>query len=350
MPPTDEDAALQAIAALDQPSPAQLNAQQAIAAILHNGEPFADVHTLFALYDTLYFRNLLLSRVEVLWSSRLTLCAGICELSKDPKTGHWSRIRLKLSSPLLQYRPRSDTINTLLHEAIHAYFFITTSWTHSRGDDGTGHGRGFQLLADALNNHGDYQITVYHSFHDEVDSYRTHVWKCNGPCQNQPPYFGLVKRSMNRVPGKSDPWWVKHQAECGGTYTKIQEPAPTKKQLQAMTTKERAGRQKNKLDNWITAGPAKQAQAKGSTSDDPIHLPDTPRAAPSYASKPKDSVVENLVSSPSRSTSPHTGHKRLRSVQEHDLAMHKKLLIECPICNLTMAEADINQHLDVAHC
>lgn len=88
MPPTDEDAALQAIAALDQPSPAQLNAQQAIAAILHNGEPFADVHTLFALYDTLYFRNLLLSRVEVLWSSRLTLVrfslALLCFLPVSP--------------------------------------------------------------------------------------------------------------------------------------------------------------------------------------------------------------------------------------------------------------------------
>ena len=80
------------------------------------------------------------------------------------------RIRLKLSTPLLQYRPRSDTINTLLHEAIHAYFFITTSWRHSRGDDGTGHGEGFQLLADAINSHGNYEITVYHTFHDEVVS------------------------------------------------------------------------------------------------------------------------------------------------------------------------------------
>lgn len=156
---------------------------------------------------------------------------------------------------------------------------------------------------------------------------------------------------MNRAPGQSDPWWVKHQAECGGTYTKIQEPAPTKKQLQAMSTKERAGRQKNKLDNWITAGPAKQAQTNASTSDDPIHLSDDkPRPASSHTNKPKDAVVENLVSSPSRSTALDTGHKRPPSLQEHDSAMHKKLLIECPICNLTMAEADINQHLDVAHC
>lgn len=196
-------------------------------------------------------------------------CAGICELSKDPSTGKWTRIRLKLSTPLLQYRPRSDTINTLLHEAIHAYFFITTSWKHSRGDDGTGHGEGFQLLADAINTHGGYQITIYHTFHDEVDSYRTHVWKCDGPCQTQPPYFGLVKRSMNRAPGKSDPWWVKHQTDCGGAFTKIQEPAPTKKQLQSMTTKERAGRQKNKLDSWIATGPAKRAQAAEGNSVTP---------------------------------------------------------------------------------
>ena len=73
MPATDLDAALQAIAALEPPSPGQLDAQRAITAMLHNGEPFVDVDALFALYDALYFRNLLLPRVEVLWSPRLTL-------------------------------------------------------------------------------------------------------------------------------------------------------------------------------------------------------------------------------------------------------------------------------------
>ncbi|KAF2447482.1 hypothetical protein P171DRAFT_441446 [Karstenula rhodostoma CBS 690.94] len=83
------------------------------------------------------------------------------------------------------------------------------------------------------------------------DSYRTHVWQCSGPCKRQPPYFGLVKRSMNRPPGKYDPWWTTHQTECGGTYTKISAPAPTKKKLEALSKKERAGRQKNKLDAWL---------------------------------------------------------------------------------------------------
>jgi hypothetical protein len=77
------------------------------------------------------------------------------------------------------------------------------------------------------------------------------VWQCSGPCKDQPPYFGLVKRSMNRPPGKYDAWWATHQASCGGTYTKIQEPAPTKKKIDAMSKRERAGRQKNKLDAWL---------------------------------------------------------------------------------------------------
>jgi hypothetical protein len=110
-------------------------------------------------------------------------CAGLCELSKDPATGKFTRIRLKMSTPLLQYRPRADTINTLLHEAIHAYFFITTSWRHARGDDGTGHGEGFQLLADAINSHGSYEVTIFHTFHDEVVSPRdsaslTNMYSC----------------------------------------------------------------------------------------------------------------------------------------------------------------------------
>ena len=65
---------------------------------------------------------------------------------------------------------------------------------------------------------------VFHSFHDEVDVYRQHIWQCNGPCRSRRPYFGLVKRSMNRAPGPNDNWWAHHQQTCGGTYTKIQEP------------------------------------------------------------------------------------------------------------------------------
>jgi hypothetical protein len=70
---TDEDAALQAIAALAHLSADQQHALHAINAILCDGEPFVDVHALLGHYNVLYFRGLLLPRVEVLWSSRLTL-------------------------------------------------------------------------------------------------------------------------------------------------------------------------------------------------------------------------------------------------------------------------------------
>jgi len=65
---------------------------------------------------------------------------------------------------------------------------------------------------------------VYHSFHDEVKEYRQHWWKCDGPCQHRPPFYGMVKRAMNRPPSSKDHWWSKHQEECGGKYIKIKEP------------------------------------------------------------------------------------------------------------------------------
>lgn len=73
MPVTDEDAALQAIATLEKLTDEQQTALRAINTIVFNGEPFADVHELFSHYNILYFRKLLLPRVEVLWSPRLTL-------------------------------------------------------------------------------------------------------------------------------------------------------------------------------------------------------------------------------------------------------------------------------------
>ena len=74
MPVTDEDAAIAAIMTLENPlTQKQKEALDAINKILCNGEPFVDIHELFALYDVLYFRRLLLPCVELMWSPRLTL-------------------------------------------------------------------------------------------------------------------------------------------------------------------------------------------------------------------------------------------------------------------------------------
>lgn len=65
---------------------------------------------------------------------------------------------------------------------------------------------------------------VYHTFHDEVDEYRRHWWRCDGPCRHRKPYYGYVKRATNRAPSAHDYWWAEHQQTCGGTYVKIKEP------------------------------------------------------------------------------------------------------------------------------
>lgn len=303
---TDEEAATLAISNLDPLSSDQQKAKSQIESILSSTDPIIDIHELFSLYNTLYFRSLLLPRVEVSWSPRLTLCAGICELVRDPQNGNkYTRIRLKLSEPLLKFRPRTDVVDTLLHEAIHAYFFVTTSWRHSRGEDGTGHGEGFLLLSDAVNNHGGYGVSVFHTFHDEVDSYRTHVWECDGPCKTRAPFFGLVKRSMNRAPGKGDSWWTGHVEACGGSFTKIAEPEMSKEQIERLSGLQKAGRQKNKIDGWVSG-------------------------------QKRPASVENPSS-------------KADDVEDEDESMKKRVTVACPICEEAVAHDRINQHLDDKH-
>lgn len=315
MPPTtDESAAALAISTLTPLSPTQQLAQSQLTTLLASPDPFPDIHSLLALYNTLYFRSLLLPAVELSWSPRLTLCAGTCELVRDPANNNkYTRVRLKLSEPLLKFRPRSDLLDTLLHEAIHAYLFLTTSWRHSRGDDGTGHGQGFLMLADAVNEHGGYGVSVYHSFHDEVESYRTHVWECEGPCRTRAPFFGLVKRAMNRAPGKGDAWWAKHREECGGSFRKIAEPEMTREQVQRLSGLQRAGRQKNKIDGWVGGRKRERSLDRAETNGFEVTVD----------REDADDVTE--------------------------VRKRERITVSCPICGEEMAEDCINQHLDDTH-
>lgn len=69
-----------------------------------------------------------------------------------------------------------------------------------------------------------YLPQIYHSFHAEVREYKQHWWRCDGICKNVAPYFGWVKRSMNRAPGPNDGWFESHKNTCGGKFTKVKEP------------------------------------------------------------------------------------------------------------------------------
>uniref|UniRef100_A0A3P8ST01 SprT-like N-terminal domain n=1 Tax=Amphiprion percula TaxID=161767 RepID=A0A3P8ST01_AMPPE len=176
-------------------------------------DPSPDVRAMFLEFNDMFFWGKL-SGVEVRWSPRMTLCAGVCSYE-----GRGGLCSIRLSEPLLKLRPRKDLVETLLHEMIHALLFVTQN-----NRDRDGHGPEFCKHMHRINKASGTKITVYHSFHDEVDVYRQHWWRCNGPCQSRKPYFGFVKRAMNRAPSSLDPWWGDHQRTCGGTYTKVKEP------------------------------------------------------------------------------------------------------------------------------
>ncbi|KAK8793820.1 hypothetical protein WA171_002950 [Blastocystis sp. BT1] len=174
-------------------------------------DPTPNISALFELYNKEFFYDSL-KYITVRWSKRMTLCAGICRMKG-------LNISISLSEPLLSLRQRADTVNTLLHEMIHAYLFVTHNYL-----DRDDHGAEFKKHMHRINAKAHSHITIYHSFHDEVDSCRKWWWKCDGPCQFKPPFFGIVKRSMNRPPQKADWWFEKHQKECGGTYHLIKSP------------------------------------------------------------------------------------------------------------------------------
>ncbi|XP_031717712.1 DNA-dependent metalloprotease SPRTN isoform X2 [Anarrhichthys ocellatus] len=176
-------------------------------------DPSPDVRAMFLEFNDVFFWGKLCG-VEVKWSPRMTLCAGVCSYE-----GRGGLCSIRLSEPLLKLRPRKDLVQTLLHEMIHALLFVTQN-----NRDRDGHGPEFCKHMNRINDASGTKISVYHSFHDEVDVYRQHWWKCNGPCQNRKPYFGFVKRAMNRAPSAQDPWWEDHKRTCGGTYTKVKEP------------------------------------------------------------------------------------------------------------------------------
>ncbi|XP_077607795.1 DNA-dependent metalloprotease SPRTN [Crocuta crocuta] len=176
-------------------------------------DPTPDLQALFVQFNDRFFWGQL-EAVEVKWSMRMTLCAGICSYE-----GRGGMCSIRLSEPLLKLRPRKDLVETLLHEMIHAYLFVTNN-----DKDREGHGPEFCKHMHRINRLTGANITVYHTFHDEVDEYRRHWWRCDGPCRHRKPYYGYVKRATNRAPSAHDYWWAEHQQTCGGTYVKIKEP------------------------------------------------------------------------------------------------------------------------------
>ncbi|CXJ02120.1 conserved Plasmodium protein, unknown function [Plasmodium berghei] len=178
---------------------------------------FPDLYELFSEYNVKYFYNRLES-VQVKWSNKMKLCAGICIFKKS---GYCC---IRLSLPLLKLRKIKEYKETLLHEMIHAFLFLNQKKT----DKNDGHGPEFKKHMYRINKLTGLNISIYHSFHDEVHFYRNHVWRCTGICRKYPPHFGYIKRSMNRPPGPKEKWWRSHSTYCSGKFVKIKELEPSK--------------------------------------------------------------------------------------------------------------------------
>lgn len=171
-----------------------------------------NIHDMFAMFNAVYFDNSL-EGVFVEYSVRMTLCAGTCTF-----LGTSGGCRIALSEPILTRRPLADTQDTLLHEMIHASLFLKYGTRVRDGPDG--HGPKFLSEAARINAAAGSNITVYHTFRDEVDASRVHWWKCQGRCGR------VIKRAMNRAPGPTDIWWKNHATECSGLFEKTHEPPP----------------------------------------------------------------------------------------------------------------------------
>lgn len=176
-------------------------------------DPTPNIHNLFMEFNQQFFYNKL-SSVTVSWSKRMTLCAGSCTYRTRKK-----ECFIKLSEPLLKLRSRKDLLETLFHEMIHAYLFVTKTF-----DNRSDHGPEFLSHMRRINSQTNLNISVYHNFNDEVQFYQKHWWRCNGICKDKPPYYGIVKRAMNRKPSPNDYWWLEHEKSCGGQFIKIREP------------------------------------------------------------------------------------------------------------------------------
>ncbi|CAI5452456.1 unnamed protein product [Caenorhabditis angaria] len=79
-------------------------------------EALPDILAMFLKFDETYFDGQLKKDCYVEWSSRMFVCAGICSHGSGD-----TFCTIRLSKPLLKLRPRTDLVETLLHEMIHAF-------------------------------------------------------------------------------------------------------------------------------------------------------------------------------------------------------------------------------------
>lgn len=164
----------------------------------------------------------------------------------------------------------------------------------------------------------------------------------------KPPYFGLVKRAMNRPPGPNDTWYRQHQETCGGDFIKIVAPPEKVKHNQQPE-------QKNKILGWLKAptgykggnkvGEAVEESRKEQSQPPPVVLvapgKKRKREAGDEASRSRESAQHQILVDEG---SDNDEEFSMLSKRPHNLNM-----VVCPVCFDKVWELSINSHLDSHH-
>ncbi len=219
-----------------------------------------DIYTYFQIYNEIFFENLL-NPVSISWSKKMTSCAGVFSIYNNIPS-------IRLSEPLLKFRSITEIKETLLHEMIHAYCHFKK---YDMSDDLSGHGKYFKMKMKEINDITGFNISVYHNFIDEVEYYTKYVWRCDGKCRNEKPYYGYVKRQVNRPPQKADKWWDEHEKKCGGKFIRIK---PTDEEIEN-EKKKKKNKKKNvknsKIDKFSNNNVLKEKNNNNNNIKDNIH-------------------------------------------------------------------------------
>ena len=219
-----------------------------------------DIYTYFQIYNEIFFENLL-NPVSISWSKKMTSCAGVFSIYNNIPS-------IRLSEPLLKFRSITEIKETLLHEMIHAYCHFKK---YDMSDDLSGHGKYFKMKMKEINDITGFNISVYHNFIDEVEYYTKYVWRCDGKCRNEKPYYGYVKRQVNRPPQKADKWWDEHEKKCGGKFIRIK---PTDEEIENEKKKKKNKKKNvknNKIDKFLNNNVLKEKNNNNNNIKNNIH-------------------------------------------------------------------------------
>lgn len=155
-------------------------------------DPLPNIIQWFHIFNKLFFNNKIYGETtEIMWSGRLKTSAGITYFDKMTK-----RIEICLCEKILKYQPRRATIEILLHEMIHAYLFAIGKESK--------HDKEFKQLMQEIK----------HQFLNPPEF----VYRCNGPCKLQSPFYGYFIREFKRAPSVTDKFYHVHQKYCDGKF------------------------------------------------------------------------------------------------------------------------------------